>query len=81
MSITSEYDEIALRVKATEDISMISDTMKSLFKKGYNMGYADGFSAKCKSIEAKRKTEEREFKRQLDVIFDVMMGPFDIDYQ
>lgn len=81
MGITSEFDDLAIRVSKSDDITVISETLKTLFKRGYNKGYADGFSAKCKSIEAKRKSEELEFRRQMDIIDDVMSAPFDIDHQ
>lgn len=79
--MVTEYEELAVRLRAIEDLTMVAKALKDFAGKHFNKGY-DACSTDYRKVRAARaKAREKSFQEELDIINDVMSGPFDIDHQ
>jgi hypothetical protein len=81
MSIGNEYEELAITLKASDDLQAISNALKFLANKKYRAGYRDGFSDRNKAHLASERSLSRDFDLEREIIEDVMSSPFEVDHQ
>lgn len=81
MSIMSKHEDLAVKIKNTEDVLPVANILRKLEEDAYAKGYCAGCVDTRRSRLAAQKTAEREFREELDTIDDVMSSPFDIDHQ
>ena len=81
MGIATEYEELAVELMISNDLSAITNALKFLAEDKYKKGYRDGFRDRCRAARATRRAIEKDFQEEREVIEDVMSAPFNIDHQ
>ena len=81
MSILSRHEDLAIKIKNTEDVVPVAKILQKMEEDAYNKGYCQGCTDTKKIRAAAKAAMDKNFLTELDTIDDVMSSPFDIDHQ
>lgn len=81
MSIATEYEELAVKIKNCPDIYPIVNLLKSRDARMYEKGYQACATDRRRSRQAAEKAMKRSLMEELEIIDDVIASPYEVDHQ
>lgn len=81
MSIATEDEEMAVRIKNCPDLYPIVNLIRRLKEDWYIKGYQARATDGRRSRQAAEKAMKRSLMEELEIIDDVIASPYEVDHQ